>query len=402
MKTILLFLICLCLFSTYATAQDLHWRLLDTNGVFVGYPVSFALQDSFLFAGGGNESVYRSADKGETWKEVINGLPKRYTLDWPQISTLFAHNGMLFIGAFHGRAFRSLDHGDTWKEVGKGLPDREIRGFGAVGSVLFVATAGGAGIYRSIDQGETWTVSIKGVRESDTIMHCFATIGNTIIAGGGAMYRSTDQGISWSRVMDPISAEFYSIKTQNETFYTCSSNYGVAQSTDDGITWKWSRSGLDVEWLQQMLVTESIIIAAGFSKYYISYDNGKNWIKSINKTFQSTLIDNFIQIGATIFAGAGDNIYRTELPNGVEESPEVIDGISISPNPMTNSFILSGINDIVAVTIVNSLGIEVKGNRTFVASDKQEVDVSGLAGGVYFVQMRTASGMMTKPIVVMR
>ena len=33
-------------------------------------------------------------------------------------------------------------------------------------------------------------------------------------------------------------------------------------------------------------------------------------------------------------------------------------------------------------------------------SSNQEVDVSGLSSGLYFVQIRTPTGLITKPIVV--
>jgi hypothetical protein len=88
-------------------------------------------------------------------------------------------------------------------------------------------------------------------------------------------------------------------------------------------------------------------------------------------------------------------------PSAVEEDiiPTPSDGITLYPNPTGSTFTISGISNVMGYSIVNTMGITVLPPQEFVSS-KQEVDVSGLAGGVYFVQMRTASGMIAKPIVV--
>ncbi len=86
-------------------------------------------------------------------------------------------------------------------------------------------------------------------------------------------------------------------------------------------------------------------------------------------------------------------------PSGVDEQPAPSDGITLYPNPTSTTFTISGISSVLGYNIVNTMGMEVLPPQEFV-SGKQEVDVSGLVAGVYFVQMRTASGMMTKPIVV--
>ncbi len=89
-------------------------------------------------------------------------------------------------------------------------------------------------------------------------------------------------------------------------------------------------------------------------------------------------------------------------PSAVEEGiiPTPSDAITLFPNPTGSTFTISGISSVLGYRIVSAMGMEVLPQQEFVSS-KQEVDVSGLAAGVYFVQMRTASGMMTKPIVVM-
>ncbi len=85
-------------------------------------------------------------------------------------------------------------------------------------------------------------------------------------------------------------------------------------------------------------------------------------------------------------------------PTGVEEQPVITDGgVTISPNPASENFTILGVNEISSVTIVNSLGMEVK-----TLNGSHALDVSDVANGIYFVQICTPSGMITKSIVVSR
>ncbi|MBK9250170.1 MAG: T9SS type A sorting domain-containing protein [Ignavibacteria bacterium] len=88
-------------------------------------------------------------------------------------------------------------------------------------------------------------------------------------------------------------------------------------------------------------------------------------------------------------------------PTSVEEQSEATDGIALYPNPTNTSFTIRGADNITSVKIMNSLGVEVS-RKSLVVSGKVEVDVDDLASGIYFVQMRTPTGMITKSIVVSR
>ncbi len=88
-------------------------------------------------------------------------------------------------------------------------------------------------------------------------------------------------------------------------------------------------------------------------------------------------------------------------PTSVEEQPEATDGITIYPNPTSTTFTISGADNILSIKLMNSLGMEIS-RKSSVVSGKVEMEVEDLASGVYFVQMRTATGVITKSIVVSR
>jgi len=80
--------------------------------------------------------------------------------------------------------------------------------------------------------------------------------------------------------------------------------------------------------------------------------------------------------------------------------PSISDGIIISPNPTSTSFSISGIDGVTSVKILTSLGMEVK--QLSMINGQLSIDVSDLASGVYFVQFRSQTGVISKLIVVSR
>jgi len=121
--------------------------------------------------------------------------------------------------------------------------------------------------------------------------------------------------------------------------------------------------------------------------YWVGLDNSDNiWFTGIN--FWGVFNEN----GLPPFLAP---------PTGVEEQPEATDGITIYPNPSNTSFTISGADNILSVKLMNSLGIEVS-RKSSVVSGTVEVDVADLVSGVYFVQLRTPTGMITKSIIVSR
>jgi photosystem II stability/assembly factor-like uncharacterized protein len=94
-------------------------------------------------------------------------------------------------------------------------------------------------------------------------------------------------------------------------------------------------------------------------------------------------------------------IFRLTLPNvlRVNEEPTIINnGIHLYPNPTSTSFTLSGVEGVSSVRLVNSLGIEV--TQWVKVNGQLSIDVSDLANGLYFVNVRSASGITVKPIIV--
>ncbi len=81
---------------------------------------------------------------------------------------------------------------------------------------------------------------------------------------------------------------------------------------------------------------------------------------------------------------------------GIEQFANKEEQINIYPNPAATSFMVSYTGSIKEITLVNVLGNEVL-NTT-----QTNIDVSGLANGVYFINLNTSEGLLTKKLIVQR
>ncbi len=89
-------------------------------------------------------------------------------------------------------------------------------------------------------------------------------------------------------------------------------------------------------------------------------------------------------------------------PSAVEEEIHPpISGINLSPNPTSTSITISGIEGVRSMQMVNTLGMVV-GYESLGTSSTHEVDVSNLPNGMYSMQFHTATGIISKPVVVNR
>jgi len=247
-----------------------------------------------------------------------------------------------------------------------GLTNTTVWSFAGGGNAVFTGTYGS--IYLSTDNGDSWMLKDNGMTSGG--IHSLAVAGNTVFAGtwGGGVFVSTNNGDSW-------------IKKNNKMMNT---------------TYVWS------------LAVAGSIVFAGTSAVgvFISTDNGNSWIRKDSNGLTNNFVFYSLAVsGNTIYAGTwGGGVFKSSFSDlgitAIEELPSSLDGIAISPNPASASFTISGIDGVTSVKIFTSLGMEVK--QLSMVNGQLSIDVSDLASGVYFVQFRSQTGVISKPIVVSR
>lgn len=155
---------------------------------------------------GSTSGVLRSADSGQTWTVINNGLPQNYmavhdfAIDPQNSSTIYvgidwgvykSTNGgdtwnptglinknvlticidpddpdILYAGTHYDGVYKSLNGGDTWIEINNGLTNMAVGALvvdsQASSKIIYAGTYGG-GLFKSLDGGNTWTAIDNGL-----------------------------------------------------------------------------------------------------------------------------------------------------------------------------------------------------------------------------------------------
>lgn len=140
--------------------------------------VAYVAALGHVFGPGGERGVFRTADGGKTWQQVLGRSERAGAVDL----SLDPHNPRILYAAFwdvrrtpysldsggpDSSLYKSVDGGDTWVEITEnpGLP-KALRGkLGIAASpakpgrvFAIIEAAEGSGLYRSEDYGATWTL----------------------------------------------------------------------------------------------------------------------------------------------------------------------------------------------------------------------------------------------------
>jgi photosystem II stability/assembly factor-like uncharacterized protein len=118
------------------------------------------LTSAVVYAGSATGDIYRTANSGQTWAVVQNGITdgagnpamvRTLAID-PVIPTT------IYAGTFGAGVFKSVDGGHGWGAINSGLPNLRILRLvvdPASPSTLYAATLE-AGVFKSTDAGQTW------------------------------------------------------------------------------------------------------------------------------------------------------------------------------------------------------------------------------------------------------
>jgi photosystem II stability/assembly factor-like uncharacterized protein len=192
--------------------------------------------------------VYRSPDKGETWKEV-NALPTSAgvkSISGVKVYRIFtdpSDRNALYLGSRGQGLFYTYDKGDTWQFVPY-FQGRYIYGVSVdPHNKCSIYVTDGSGIYRTDDCSRTWKIvysSQAGARLISVIIDYQNS--NVIFAGAddGTLIQSTNGGGSW-RVVKNFGGTLRELVQDPQVpgrMYAASASNGISRSDDGGVTWK--------------------------------------------------------------------------------------------------------------------------------------------------------------------
>ncbi len=183
--------------------------------------------------GGPTCGLYQSSDAGETWTELINGLPNNspnvgrigisISASSPNIVyAIYADN----IGYFDG-VYASTNGGDNWARTNDGSLSSLFSSYGWwFGNIrvdpvnpdnVFVL---GLDVYKTTNAGNSWFYSSGSMHVDQHGLYIHPQNNTFVVAGNdGGIYKSTNGGSSWTK---------FSIMPITQ-FYTCEVDYQIPQ-----------------------------------------------------------------------------------------------------------------------------------------------------------------------------
>ena len=231
-------------FSCFADNSGLY--LLDGNTVWHNDPRDKAAHWAKEMLPDQNSGLVPG--KSGMFAFTANGQVSQRTLGMPLWTPVFktfenkavhtvheTDSGAVLIGSDAG-IFKSDDRGNTWKQVNSGGWVREI----VEANGILIATSMG-GILRSSDGGERWDYVIQegGVGINvECIQGGFAAIAYNTTLESRRIRTSYDGGVTWQTIDDGLFSLSISSLVQAGDYLFCGHPKGIFRSSDRGRTWE--------------------------------------------------------------------------------------------------------------------------------------------------------------------
>jgi len=299
--------------------------------------------------------VFRSADGGQSWQDISNGLPAAVVDDnGASRNVFFTDDNGLYLtdgnGIYHSKPNSTAPF---WtKEI---FPDEHasiapgntgIDASIAPGNTGIYASNYWGGILQKTNGTNVWSPVFTNFQEK-RIRTVFETAGGTVfIRCDNGIYKSTNNGKTWKQ----LHAGGWGKMVESDGVLLATSQGGILRSTDDGENWALVISeggvGIDVERIEGGFAAITYSTVSKTRRIRTSYDGGKTWqaidaglqadgfidpiLPPVNANLPAqgfsdstwhpkdatilplpAYITTIIQVGENFFCGHSDGIYRS-------------------------------------------------------------------------------------------
>jgi photosystem II stability/assembly factor-like uncharacterized protein len=241
-----------------------------------------------VFAGG-HQGIFRSSDHGEHWEQVYVNEGSA------QVLCLMRSGTTLYAGSSRSGLLRSMDGGETWNPVDTVFDGGRIRAMCRVDRTLLV-NQWYDGIYVSSDNGASWSERSGGLDRPRCNEFHVCSNGDILASMyDGTVYRSTDTGDSWTQMGElPRQIEALTMRYGPDGSLLCGHvGTGLARSSDDGVHWTASATGMANHRVDDLLIDSegAIHMTPFYWPWLKSTDGGDSWMDVDNTTNSGKLID---------------------------------------------------------------------------------------------------------------
>lgn len=288
--------------------------------------------------------VFRSADSGQTWQDISDGLPEPVKDDYGVgRNVFFADDGGLYLTDGNWIYHSSTNSiAPFWTKAY--FPDKHSNI--APGKTGIFAYNYYSPILQKLNGTNVWLPVFIDLQQKKVRTVLETARGTLFVGTDEGLFRSTNNGKTWKNV---YAWGLLGKLAESGGVMVATSNRGIIRSTDEGENWELVISeggvGIDVECIKGGFAAINYSTAAKTRRIRTSYDGGKTWQpidagllgqafidspgRPINAGNQAqggndsvwhpkeaappapTYITSIIQVGENFFCGHTDGIYRT-------------------------------------------------------------------------------------------
>lgn len=243
-----------------------------------------------------NAKIFKTADGGNTWKELSSGLPKG---NLGRIGLAIAPSDPQVIYASYVNTshqlegiYRSKDGGSSWLKITEqsNLDNNALGGFGWYFGQLRVAPGNsnelyllGVHLWRSFNGGQSWEIASSpwgSYVHPDMHDLVFDSSGNMYLGTDGGLYKSADKGYSWQDIEDTPTSQFYRIAFnphKPDWYYGGMQDNGTATGALYGKVWEQIYGADGFQMIFDPMDPNSYFVETQNGGILMTNDNGQFW-----------------------------------------------------------------------------------------------------------------------------
>lgn len=313
-------LLALCLLVTpeHAVAGVDRWT---GNGPSGGMARSIAVHPTnpdILLTGSYGAGIFRSTDRGHTWRRSSGGLPPDIIIG--SIAFLPAKPSTVFATTQPGSMYKSTDGGRTWSRTASS----DIANLGGLAvhpthpNIIWVNT-GTDGVFRSEDEGATWTQVYLAPDRPLTGGVMYAPSDPRIMYSTGQdVLVSNDGGQTWSDTGGRGGFTRFVVHPTNPKVLYGGDSFGFHKSVDGGVTWAQIATLPVLDTAMSLAIDpydpSRVYAGAEFSGVYL-FTHGGAHVERYNQGLPGRWITGFRPLpnGVVLVASAHHGIFRRRI-----------------------------------------------------------------------------------------
>ena len=361
------------------------WFTDNVTGYVVGY----------------NGTILKTTD-GNSWTPLTSNTTNNL------MSVFFVTSNLGFACGVGGTILQTTNAGVTWTAQVSGTFNDLYEIFFVDQSTGYVAGQNGTCL-KTTDGGTSWNLLASVVTGNGQVSLFFNNVNTGYLVGAGftdAIMKTTDGGATFTNIHDNTAEEFASVyfTDLNNGYIVSDITHCILKTTNAGTTWTSQLSPVNGGlYSVKFPSTNTGYIVGGYSTNSVilkTTNAGTSWTQQSSSTTNSLFDCYFLNDNLGYAVGKNGTIIKTANGGtGIEDLTNQIN-VSIYPNPASTLLTIdnSSQEKNLELQLINIEGQTVLNETT--NSSRNVTNISELANGIYFLQVRNDKTTFNAKLIV--